>query len=473
MVKILRLQLIRTLSYLVCLINLTSTDVLANNAGFDILIIHSDPQSFPAVTLFNNGVKEYFRTNDLDVDIHFENLSSSIAGGDTTYNKLFTELLEIKYLKDMPDAIVCVERDVVEWLLDYAPPPCKAIPVFYIGGIFDMRHVPEHFYKIELEYDVNDCMSAIMKVLPDTEHIYYIIDDYSKRRLEREIDFSNYDLDIEFVSGIPVSDIVDKINTAPDKTVVYYQSVYNSGRKDVVPYDVLEKINHHTTIPIFVTGTHFINDLNNNVVGGHCYVIDSVGYNTAACIDSVLTNLSQTQKHFKIDCSSHYFSDKALDKFNIPSNRLPQGSAIVNKEKTIWDFWIPISVFLGLVVLEAFSIFVLLWQRRKMRIAKSHIDSINLNLENKINEQVSEIREQNDLLQEKHKRITALQKHKELISNMIIHDLKNPLSVILNYQNIANRKLREELVQGAGKNMLNLISNIMDVYKIENHSNKL
>jgi len=216
--------------------------------------------------------------------------------------------------------------------------------------------------------------------------------------------------------------------------------------------------------------SHFIH---NNVVGGKCIALDTTGFLSAACIDSVLISQTSKNTNFKLACAQHVFNEAALKKYNIATKRLPDNSLIINKEKTIWDYWIPISAFLTLAIFEAISIFVLLWQRRKMKVAELQIHLINKELENKIDEQVAEIKAQNIRLKDKHERISLLQKHKELISNMIIHDLKNPLSVILNYQNIANEQLREDLVQGAGKNMLNLISNIMDVYKFENHENTL
>jgi len=51
-----------------------------------------------------------------------------------------------------------------------------------------------------------------------------------------------------------------------------------------------------------------------------------------------------------------------------------------------------------------------------------------------------------------------LQKHKEEMINMIVHDLKNPLNVVLGLA-------ENELVYESGKRMMNLVMNILDVYK--------
>lgn len=75
---------------------------------------------------------------------------------------------------------------------------------------------------------------------------------------------------------------------------------------------------------------------------------------------------------------------------------------------------------------------------------------LNIALED-VNLQKEQIKSQNE-------KLTELSNYKEELTNMIVHDLKNPLNVIIN---LAQNKV----VLQAGKNMLNLIENILDVYK--------
>lgn len=81
-----------------------------------------------------------------------------------------------------------------------------------------------------------------------------------------------------------------------------------------------------------------------------------------------------------------------------------------------------------------------------------------------------------DELFEKNQELQRVQKFKEDIMNMIVHDLKNPLSGILgNIQlglmqnNIINEKLRKYLLQAESDSysLLNMITSILDIHRIE------
>ncbi|MEH0154162.1 tetratricopeptide repeat-containing sensor histidine kinase [Limibacter armeniacum] len=72
---------------------------------------------------------------------------------------------------------------------------------------------------------------------------------------------------------------------------------------------------------------------------------------------------------------------------------------------------------------------------------------------------------QKEELQVQHEQLEELLNFKENMTSMIVHDLKNPLSTIIN----VSRKKEADLVriQQEGKRMLNLVMNILDVRKFE------
>jgi len=77
--------------------------------------------------------------------------------------------------------------------------------------------------------------------------------------------------------------------------------------------------------------------------------------------------------------------------------------------------------------------------------------------------------EKDALIQEVHK----LSSFKEDLTNMIVHDLKSPLSSIVNLRLIKDDTTRIKMVEQSGYRMLNLVQNILDVYKYENTQLKL
>lgn len=80
--------------------------------------------------------------------------------------------------------------------------------------------------------------------------------------------------------------------------------------------------------------------------------------------------------------------------------------------------------------------------------------------------QKDEIEKQSDKLKETNMQLLELSAFKESLTSMIIHDLKNPLNIVLNFS-------QDERVLFAGAQMLNLVHNLLDVQRYEDSVMKL
>ncbi|HCT29864.1 MAG TPA: hypothetical protein DIW31_03825 [Bacteroidales bacterium] len=99
----------------------------------------------------------------------------------------------------------------------------------------------------------------------------------------------------------------------------------------------------------------------------------------------------------------------------------------------------------------------------------------NLELEKKVTERTQEvvkqkyeIENQAKALQETNKKIITLSNFKDSMTHMIVHDLKNPLNTIINASIMDDIPEKNNLIHEAGREMNNLVMNILDVYKYEN-----
>ena len=83
-----------------------------------------------------------------------------------------------------------------------------------------------------------------------------------------------------------------------------------------------------------------------------------------------------------------------------------------------------------------------------------------------LNEQKQHIEEQADKLKLANDRLIQLDHFKESMTGMIVHDLKNPLNAIINYTEDKS-DLTQNIIGQAGRQMLNMVMNILDVQKFE------
>lgn len=72
-------------------------------------------------------------------------------------------------------------------------------------------------------------------------------------------------------------------------------------------------------------------------------------------------------------------------------------------------------------------------------------------------------------IQEAYIKLQKLDEHKQAMTNMLVHDLKNPLNLLVNIEAIEDELEKRLIVMRTSKQMLNLIMNLLDVSKAEHN----
>ncbi|WP_430813374.1 tetratricopeptide repeat-containing sensor histidine kinase [Carboxylicivirga sp. RSCT41] len=125
-------------------------------------------------------------------------------------------------------------------------------------------------------------------------------------------------------------------------------------------------------------------------------------------------------------------------------------AAELKKEKTVRNafiFGFLFMIFFALIIWRGFI------EKRKANV---QLHAKNL----EIKKQAMELIHTNQSLK-------RLSQFKEDMTNMIIHDLKNPLSTMINVDILSEVANKDELIKHLANEMLNMIENTLDVYKSE------
>ena len=118
-----------------------------------------------------------------------------------------------------------------------------------------------------------------------------------------------------------------------------------------------------------------------------------------------------------------------------------------------------LQLYLAFIGVGALVIIAALAIRSYLNKQKSNQKLLKLNEE--ISNQKEEIIQQSEELKTSHEKLQELNHFKESMTGMIVHDLKNPLSVIMHDQQ--GSKVSKQMAS----QMLQLVSNMLDVYKFE------
>ncbi len=185
------------------------------------------------------------------------------------------------------------------------------------------------------------------------------------------------------------------------------------------------------------------------------------------------TNLREGTYTFKIKAKNIYGIESEIDEFTFKV--LPPW----------YRTWAAYIVYGLITLLSVFGI-VKFYTRRLTR-EKIRLERIVRTRTKEIEQQKQEILIQKDMLveqkekilvqtqnlEEANKQLRELDKFKQGLMEMIVHDLKNPLNSIIGLSATKTSESSYKQINQAGKQMLNIALNILDVPKFENTQMKL
>lgn len=121
---------------------------------------------------------------------------------------------------------------------------------------------------------------------------------------------------------------------------------------------------------------------------------------------------------------------------------------------------IAISTFVLLVLFFGGRYYV---QKQNLKLERENnkkITELNLQLEDKVEKRTEELKLQNEKLEQ-------LSTYKLELTNMLAHDLKSPLGVIVGYSDLIQEKSFGEKIRDSASSMLKMIYNMLDVQRFE------
>ncbi|MGQ7868072.1 tetratricopeptide repeat-containing sensor histidine kinase [Sunxiuqinia sp. sy24] len=163
------------------------------------------------------------------------------------------------------------------------------------------------------------------------------------------------------------------------------------------------------------------------------------------------------------EAEAKYETSRKEQQIELQKTQLAQKEILLSKER-LWRNSAIVAFSLTLLIL------ILIYYNYNQHKKNNRI----LKLKNQlIEEQRKEIQKQMDKQCKTNKRLNELVLFKEKITGMIVHDLKSPLNGIINSGYIDDEELRSELVIHSGYEMLNLVDNMLNVYKADSTEMKV
>ena len=187
------------------------------------------------------------------------------------------------------------------------------------------------------------------------------------------------------------------------------------------------------------------------------YSYQLAGYDTAWSVYSRRTEKEYTN----LSEGTYTFRVKAKNMYNVESET---GIYTLTILPPWYRTWLSYAIYL--IAFVAFIVLILKLYTRRLLVQKESLEQIVKERTAEIETQKEEILTQSKELRAKNEKLIEMDHFKEGMTGMIVHDLKNPLNTILSLT-------KEQELQQAGEQMLNMVLNILDVQKFENAQVKI
>jgi signal transduction histidine kinase len=359
-----------------------------------VLILLPGQPGLPAATAIATGIRSPLVAElSFRVSIETEHVDIARFGAPEEEERRLRALYGSKYGGRAFDLIIAASHEPLQFILRARDDLWPNTPVIVCA--VDERSVrglepPAGVTVVTNRYDLEGTLGAALALLPDTGHVALVGGAGPQEQVfhalaRRAVAAAGRRLDLIDLTTLPVADMLARVSTLPDRTIVLVSSyqVDGAGRR-FYGLDILGPLVRAANRPVF---TVFGNALGQGIVGGSLTDFEAIGREAGALGVRVLQGKAMPVSPVTTaTVSAPRFDARALARWRLDERRLPPGSEVLYRQPTLWQqYRWHIAGTLGLIAAQAALIIALFVERRQRREAQARIAE-RLRFERLVNE---------------------------------------------------------------------------------------
>lgn len=287
------------------------------------------------------------------------------------------ELLKRKYAGRKVDVVVAGLATGLDFALAHRADLFPGAPVVYVAveeRELATRSLPPDVVGVPVRRDVAGTLDLALRLHPDTRRVAVVAgaspyDQFWEAEARRA--FAPYAgrLEFDYLSGLPMDDLLARVAALPAGSVVYYLHVFQDGAgRSFVPAEALERVAARATAPIY---GHIDTYVGRGAVGGRVFSFGGEGENAARLVLRLLGGERPEQlPKANPDATTTLADWRQLRRWGVADADLPAGTEVRFREESFWAAYRWRIVGAGVVSgVQAALIAALLVQRVKRRRA--------------------------------------------------------------------------------------------------------
>ncbi len=340
-----------------------------------VLIIYPYDERLPSTDIAGETARERL-TAALDgkVDLFSEFLDLS-RFPDPDHVASMARYLAEKYQPVRPDVVIALGAESIGFMVANRATIAPDARIVYAGISKDEAErlkLPADIAGALTEFDVTSTFELARALQPDARKIVVMggSAQFDKSWLEAaRSDFSDLpsDYSVTYVTDVSIDEFVRRAAELPANTIVLVLSIFKDAEgTNFVPREAVARIAAASAAPVYGPYSTYIGQ---GIVGTSTFTFEAMGTTVADLALKVLDGKPSADAMIP----QTYLADaRQLAKWGLPESRLPEGTEVSFREKSLWEeHRLAILSTLGIVLVQAAIISALLLERRR-RAAAQH-----------------------------------------------------------------------------------------------------
>jgi len=364
-----------------CCVFLQATASIGAEENRSVLVLYEQGRSSPAVALIDREIRAVLeKQTTYHIDLYVEYMETNLFT-DPASQQTIREWYLQKYRDHQPDVIIAAGSTPIHFMIDARQKSFPGVPVIICGTTEHWKNRPELdslFTGTWLDLDPEKTLDVALKLQPDTHQVLVVngiggLDKALEASFRRALRGYEDRLNVTYLSGLPMSTLLPRIQHAPEHTILLYGAITQdaTGKRFIPATQSLPMVVGAANAPIFVLGDVLVGQ---GSVGG--YVGSYAGQGRLAAEDAMRILGGERPQNIPIasGANTYVFDWRALKRWGLKERNLPVGSIVLNRQLTLMEQY-GRYVIVGLLLLFAQLVLKLelLRQRAKERLIRHHL----------------------------------------------------------------------------------------------------
>jgi len=296
---------------------------------------------------------------------------------ESSYQEAFREFLLVKYKRTRFDVIISMNDSSTAFVTRFRDELFPGVPLVFFSES-DSPSRPQNATGVIGALDLVGSADLAITLQPDLRHLFVITGSSpADREYEREARVQLLGLspriDVQYMAGLPTSDLLDRVARLPARSAIYYVLVNRDATgESFQPLQYLDRLVVKANAPIY---SWVDSTIGQGIVGG---ALKNQARQTELLSRLALRVLGGEHPDdipvTMADLAVRQVDWRQLGRWNIPETRVPPGTIVRFKLPTLWDRYAAVIVGMAVLFLaQTILIGALLVQRARRRRAEERL----------------------------------------------------------------------------------------------------